>query len=320
MSDRPIYHHYLPRFYLKRWTDCELRLCRFSKPQETVDLVVPKRVSTKRTGGEDGLYELKGLPLEEAQRIETEFMKPLDTLASDALSMIEDGDSRINRESKYRSAWSRFLMSVMMRMPNDMAVLKEGLAEEWARHMPDLEVAYAEKRGVDDPATFAEYIATREKNEFERWAISVATTLIDHAGIGGLLNNMRWFVQNLKGEGEFLTCDQPILSWHEFKADDSYVMLPIGPKRLFVAVNNLETQRRIEARYPDEQVTGINRLIAGRALKYVYATSDTQLAFVTEHFGKYPRKSLFQKLVEFRRQKNAEESRKDETTPAAAPL
>jgi len=81
-----------------------------------------------QTGGEDGLYELKGLPPEEAQRIETAFMKPLDTLANDALVMLESDDPRIRLDPKYRSAWSRFLMSLMMRMPTDISVLREGLA------------------------------------------------------------------------------------------------------------------------------------------------------------------------------------------------
>jgi len=168
--------------------------------------------------------------------------------------------------------------------------------------MPELEAKFAERRGPQDPATFQEYMDSRGPEEFERWALTVAPTLIDHAWIGGLLNNMRWFVREITTDaGEFLTCDRPALMIDELEAPDSFV-----PKRLFVAVHNVETQRRIEARSPNEHVWAVNWLIAGRANDYVYARDDSLVDFVREYFGTRRRKSLFERLIEFRRKKNQE--------------
>src|SRR5258708_33202485 len=131
MSDL-IYHLFLPQFYQRRWVGPDGRLCRFSKPYG--DLIVAKRVSPKGTGGQDRLYSLTGAPADQAQRIETGFMHPVDTLASDALNMLENGDPRLKHEAKYRSAWSRFVMSLMMRTPEDIARLQRAVREAWARN------------------------------------------------------------------------------------------------------------------------------------------------------------------------------------------
>ncbi|ESY64766.1 hypothetical protein X742_25055 [Mesorhizobium sp. LNHC232B00] len=267
-----------------------------------------KWVYPTQSGGEDYLYSDPTKPVGEAQWVEKNFMSPMDSLAHDALTMIEAGDPRINRESKARSAWSRFLMSLMMRMPNDIETLKTSLNEEWLLRIPKLEQEYLKKKQPGGPATFAEYLESRGSKDFESWAISIAPKLIDHRLIGSMINNMRWFFRQVSGHSEFLTSDRPILTLYEFASQDSYIMLPIGPRRLFVAVNNIETQRLIERRESVEFVAGINRLIVGAAKEFVFACDDSHSEFVTEHFGKRPRTTMFEHLQRLRRKKREEAS------------
>ncbi|MHB2266431.1 DUF4238 domain-containing protein [Aliihoeflea sp. PC F10.4] len=302
----PRYHHYLPSFYQSRWAGVDGRLRRYSMPYGgKVDC---KWVYPAQSGGEYNLYSDPAAPAEKAQGMESDFMSRLDSLAHDALTMLETGDPRIHRESGPRSAWSRFLMSLMMRMPNDMATLKTGLVEEWARYLPELEQAYQAKKQTGWPATFAAYMDTLHPNELESWAISVAPTLMDHSMIGELINNMRWFIREISGDAEFLTSDRPLISLYEFAADDSYIMLPIGPKAVFVAVNNLATQRRIEANDPAVWVESMNRMVVGAAKRFVFGTDDSRKDFVREHLGKRQRKTLFEMLVEYRKAQNSRPS------------
>ncbi|MHA7883848.1 DUF4238 domain-containing protein [Nitratireductor rhodophyticola] len=304
MTEQPLYHHYLPSFYQARWAGESGKLRRFSKPH--ADRLVAKWVSPQVSGGEESLYTDPAAVPESAQALETGFMSPLDSLAAEALTALEQGDPRIRRDPRMRSAWSRFLMSLMMRMPDHLDTLETGLAEEWARHMPELETAYAEKKSSDAPPTFADFMDTRSPGEMRSWMITVLPTLVDHAPIGGLLNNMRWFIRRIEGNAEFLTSDRPIITWYEFAARDSYVILPIGPKAAFCAVNNLETQRRIESCAPEQWVTGLNKSIAGAARKFVFARDDSMKDFIAEHFGTKPRPTLFEYLLRFRRKKNEE--------------
>lgn len=291
----PLKHHYLPVFYLSRWRDPDGRLCQFSRPHK---VVVPKRCHPAQTGFAERLYEMPGLPPEQAQQVEQRFMQPVDMLAAEALEMLEGGDPRIDRDPRLRSAWSRFLKSLMMRSPEGISALKRGLAEEWIRRIPGIEARYAVEKEPNDPSTLEEYLAKRDSGEVERWAMMLALRLMDHASIGTLLNNMQWTVREVAPDaGEFLTSDRPVVMTDTLTERNAYVFLPIGPKRLFVAVNDLETQRMVEGRDPAEQVKAVNTLVAAHAVKFSYARDDTHLAFVRQHFGTKPRLSLLERLV-----------------------
>jgi Protein of unknown function (DUF4238) len=295
----PLKHHHSPVFYLDRWTREDGMLCQFSRPYNDV---VAKRKHPEATGYVRRLYEMPGLPPEEAQQIEQTFMQPLDTMAAEALAMLEANDPRLTREAHPRSAWSRFMMSLLMRTPEDIAALKSGVTEEWARAILDLQVKYAARRGPNDPPTIEEYMAQQTPDMMAQMAMSLAPTLIDHRKIGKLLNNMRWLVVRITSEaGEFLTSDRPVLMTSTLTEPNAYVMLPIGPKSLFVAVNDTDTQRRIEARDPTERVEVVNRFVAGHAVKYVYGRDDSALDHVRTHMGAHPRTSLLEQLTAFRK-------------------
>jgi Protein of unknown function (DUF4238) len=277
------------------WTGEDGRLCQFSRPHKQI---VPQRKYPAQTGYVGRLYELPGLPPKEAQQIERGFMQGLDSLAAKALVMLENDDPRITRESKPRSGWSRFIMSLLMRSPEDVAALKSGIAEAWARSIPELEAKYAAKRGPTDPATLEAYLAQRDPNDVERWAMSLAPHLIDHQKIGKLLNNMRWLVRRITSDaGEFLTSDRPVVMSWTLTEQNAFLFLPISPKAVFVAVNDVETQRMVEKRDPTEQVEAINQFVAGRAVKFVYARDDSALNYVRQHMGTKPRKTLIEQLA-----------------------
>ena len=241
--------------------------------------------------------------------METGFMSRLDSRASDALVALEAGDQAIRKEPQLRSAWSRFLMSLMMRMPDHLETLETGLVEEWARRTPELAALYETQRRPDDPATFAAYMDKRSPGELRGWMLSVLRALMDHSQIGEMINNMRWFVRTIDGPAEFLTSDRPLITWYEFAAQDSYIILPIGPKSAFVAVNNEETQKRIEARAAEEWVTALNSYIVGAARKFVFARDDCMKDLIAAHFGDAPRTTLIEYLLRFRRAEYAKSLR-----------
>jgi Protein of unknown function (DUF4238) len=295
----PLKHHYLPVFYLRRWASQDGRLYEFSRPHKEV---VARRKYPGQTAYVERLYEMPGLPPVKAQQIEQGFMQLLDSQAAEALKALDNDDPRIKTDSRLRSAWSRFIMSLLLRAPNDIAALKAGVMEEWLRAIPDLEALYASRRSPEDPPTFFEYFATLSPDEVARWAISLAPKLIDHSGIGAILNNMRWLVVRISSEvGEFITSDRPVVMSWTLAEEHAYLFLPIGPKTLFVAVNDKATQKLVEARSPAERVDVTNQFVAGRAINYVYSLNNAPLNLVRKHMGTEQRKSLMGRLAEWRR-------------------
>src|ERR1700730_9592289 len=104
--NEPIDHHYVPVFYLSRWEGSDGCICRFSRPYG--DEVKAKRVVPKGTAFERRLYETRGLPHEQAQTMERNFMAKLDSDAAGALALLEAG---LEWTSAARNSWSRFLVA-----------------------------------------------------------------------------------------------------------------------------------------------------------------------------------------------------------------
>lgn len=251
-----------------------------------------------------------------AQQVEDEFMKPIDTLASRSLSMLETQNDRIAYESKYRSAWSLFLMTLLMRMPEDLKVLAAALAEEWVRELPKLAELYAGKRKGDDPPTLQEFIDQKDPDHMARWTLNVARRLMDHDGIGQMLNNMRWFVLTAGDDApRLLTSDRPVVISGTLTEENAYLLLPIGPTQLFVAVNSIGTEVMFRKRQVKELVEATNKLAVQHAEKYVYGTDDGYVRFVDEHIGTSRPRSLMQRVRE-RRNENAEAKAKGKTNQA----
>lgn len=296
----PKKHHYLPAFYLRRWIrDDDKRLCEFSRPYG--GMVVPQRRYPEATGFVPLLYETPGVPPEEAQRVEEKFMKPLDTLASDALEMLENDDPRMCTDPKYRSAWSRFLMSLCMRTPEDIATVKRGVSTEWVRSIKELQARYDAEKGPDTAPNVEQYLALNDPDASVRLAMTLAMKLMDHQKIGELINNMRWLVVRIDSQaGEFLTSDRPVLMTTLLSEENAFLMLPIGPKMLFVAAKDIETQMRIVARDPAERVKVTNRYVVAHAANMVYAREDSVLEYVRQYMSTEPRTSLFERMVSFR--------------------
>lgn len=184
----PLKHHHLPIFYLKRWAREDGRICQFSRPH---DELRAKYVFPSQTAYVERLYETKGLPPEQAQQVEEKFLQPLDTLAAEALAMLENDDNRLRRESKARSAWSRFVMSLIMRTPADIEALKRGVIAAWERELPRIEKKYAAMRSTSDPPNFKSFLEQTAPGSWEQLAMELAPRLMDHPGIGNRLNNMR---------------------------------------------------------------------------------------------------------------------------------
>jgi Protein of unknown function (DUF4238) len=196
--NEPIDHHYVPVFYLSRWAGSDGCICRFSRPHGNE--VKAKRVVPKGTAVEPRLYETQGLPPERAQTVETNFMAKLDSDAAEALALLEAGIAENEWTSAARNSWSRFLVAQRLRSPRDIAQLKSSVSQEWNKEAQKLRESYAASRSTNDPATLEEYMAHQNPAFEDEFALSIGCTLMEHAKICHLLNEMHWCVLNVPQE------------------------------------------------------------------------------------------------------------------------
>ena len=281
---RPIKHHYIPEFYLKRWANKpDPRLCEFSRPY---DVVKPKRVAPGGTGYVNRLYALRGFPEELAQQVEEQFFKVVDNGAAEALESLEREGSASKLSINQRSAWSRFLLSLLSRTPEDVTAFRE----VWERHLSNVSVeaqrGYEAGRGRDDPATLAELLAARPLAEREQDLFEAFMRLMDNPSLGGRLNGHPFRVLDFPGDIELLTSDRPIVRNHSgLGAPGGHLAIAIGPRRLFVTSPEVSFLDAVEQQGRRSLAVEMNRSVVRQAKLYAYGRTDDGLEFVRKHFA-----------------------------------
>ena len=272
-------HHYLPCFYLRHWAAVDGRLCEFSRPHKTV---ATRRTHPAGTGYEVDLYRDDSLPSEHRSWLEDGFLKPVDQLASDAHRLLL-ADHIDEMSIEMRSAWSRFVISLVQRNPEKIAWIKDKWRREFARAVGKLEGDYDSRRQPADPPTFEEF---RNRVGLDI-GVKQLQALIDLRKTGAVINQMVWrTVKYERLTKPLLTSDRPVIMTDGLVHDHSHIVMPISPWHLFVAFTSAETERRLRALGPGELARRSNDKVASQAKKYVYGTDDNQLRFVENRLGR----------------------------------
>ena len=141
-------HHYVPKFYLKRWALTDGQLCEYKRGRGRIHT---RSTYPKGTGYERDLYRVEGLPDHLAHMVETKFMhwsilRP--TMQSKKLL------AAMKRRGTRRCAMPGLDLFLSLRFRNPEAVkncIKEQMREVWKAGIENLRVNYETKRRPTDP-------------------------------------------------------------------------------------------------------------------------------------------------------------------------
>lgn len=278
-KQQSVNHHYVPTFYLSRWAGPDGRICELSRRHTEVK---PFRKMAEAAGFLRHLYTVPGLEPDKRSVLEDVVFRRIDQTASDALLfMLANSDGNAEMPRKLRNGWSRFLMSLMHRGPEQLAALKVKCETLMGEQLAGLEPTYDERRQPSDPATYAEMKAAIEYDvRHKTWAI-VLEKVVDNPTMGMFINAMRWSIVTVSNpDRSMLTSDRPLHMTNGIDHPEAYIILPIGPAQIFIAVNTPEMVKRISETEPRGLVEAINTKVVGQAVRYVYDTDDGQLQFV----------------------------------------
>lgn len=273
-------NHYLPVFYQKRWARNEGTVCWYSRPHKEAKVL---RRLPVRIGFEIDLYTVPGVDTAAATYLEREFFKITDDLAAKALVLIEQG--KLDQlDAKYKSAWARFVISLVFRTPEEIRTFFREVAIYVAHAEREYERNWEQNRLSGDPETFAEFKAMAPPNRYGRAGIRLIQNVIDSQLIGNKLIRMHWGVIDLHGSYSLLTCDRPIIMTNGLELPDAHIALPIGPRKIFVVAANLNLIYSLE-RDSDDFAKFVNDRIVRQARRFCIGTTDTHLAFFARRFG-----------------------------------
>lgn len=285
---RPKRHHYIPEFYLKPWT-VQGKVKQFSYEHDNLRI---RSVAPKATAFVRNLYSLRDFPPDLAQQVEEKFFSPVDSQAADARDVFLDADA--DREwqgtMKLRSAWTRFLLSMLLRMPEDLTLFRA----MWERELKD---AY---RDAEVDEGLWNTMLDRNSSKVERSLFQLLIRLIDNKNIGSKINAMRWRVIDVTDcRFPLITSDRPT-AWTGLKQPQGHIALAISPTRVFVATNPQNTFPRYDRSMRSVIAERLNRGAVARAVRYVYGTRESEAALVRAHFGAEREKRLFEMMAEKR--------------------
>lgn len=296
-SNPPIRHHFAPVFYLKRWMGADGLLEQFSRPGGAERGVRVRRFAPAATGYKDFLYTMPGLPAHIEQQVETKFMQVIDDQAAKILKRLEAGEV-ISWDTTNRSAWTRFVLSLQLRTPADIAGIKRRAVDEWDVTVPAIQDAYESFRKESDPETFEEFATSRDPLLLSRVGMRMATRLIDHPRIGERINNMTWDVLDLTGSSlQLLTSDRAVEQVLGLGDPRSFISLPLGPHRVFVATSQKATLDRLRSHPPRELVRLRNNSTVKLARDFVWAADRSQQRFIERQFASIDAPTLGERLA-----------------------
>jgi hypothetical protein len=267
-------HHYVPAFYLKQWAGSPHgRIVEFSRPFKNI--VKPRWTSPDGTGYIRGLNLISTLPPEQAERFETVILQKVDGLASSALQKLLS-DHKTPWTPKPRSAWTRFLVSILLRNPE---ALNRAIRYMQNPAGPDADKSrkiYDEAKGPND-LPFEEFLKLHGKQA----ALLAILQLLNNKKLGTHINTMTWSVLILDNvRFPLLTSDRPLITTNGVGLPNSHIIMPLSPTKVFVAINDLAELARLQSLTPKDLAESINLTVVNNAVSYVWATNERQLRFV----------------------------------------
>ena len=278
MVQQSIDHHFVPQFYLKRWAGPDGKVVEFTRPHR--ELVVHSK-TPKTTGFQKHLYTIPELPPEKRSVLEDVVFKDIDQVGSDALDfMLGNFTGEKEMFNKLRCGWSRFLMSLMHRSPQKLAALKGLWLATYKPLSPELKREYEQLR-----RTISE---TEEDLDLDIASVGFATlveSVTDNQMLGSFFNKMHWSIATIGNpEHHLLTSDHPLVTTNGIEHPEGYVITPVGPTQVFIAVNSAEKAAEIKQTNPRYLIPKLNDTMVRQAVDYVYDTDERQRRFIGNRF------------------------------------
>jgi hypothetical protein len=253
-------HHYLPKWYLRRWsTDDIVWEFRRVGPHGKLNR---RQSYTAGTGYQSHLYSSPDLPPELAATIERDFLQQVDDRGAKALKSMEAGRPYGSRE---REALVEFLCSMLHRSPG--------------------RIRYLEQRLANDLSSNAIFEGVPE-NYFRHYALEVFLQLVQSNSLTDRLEKFTPYVINIgRGGFELMTSDRPLIVSDGLHHCEAFVAMPIGPAQMLFLAEQRSVARRFVSRTAKQLSRAVNDAIVRQAENLVISRSGRQARYVERRLG-----------------------------------
>jgi hypothetical protein len=243
-------HHYLPRFYLKRWA-VDGKVYRYDRKGYQgafrADWKAVKSVAYERD-----LYRLRDInDLADSQYLEMAFFQRIDDNAAAAFQKL---DQRLHGSQADRVALAQFMVSLLHRSPSRLADIRQELAER------------------TDGAPYEHMEGDEFKLSVEATANRLLATLVENADASSIVGKFGIHkIDVSSSNARLLTSDRPITLSAHLISPDAFMILPIGPNSLLVLTHLPAIANAFSSQNPTVLVKGINQAVVEQSVDVVIA-------------------------------------------------
>lgn len=277
---------YIPLAYLKPWTS-ERTICEMQRMQDTVTL---RHIDVDESGFTADPSAIDEVPAEIAQICRARFASLAANDAHDTLWRIANTQAG-EWDAELRAGFIQFLIALVFRNPCTVAQIAAGLREVLDAGNRAQRSRYAMRRS--DPKTFADYVTKADPQAPLLAATGYLDDAMNTAAVAEAIENMRWARIGVpRSRFSLLTSDNPFDMPLSLTDKNAYIALPLGPRALFIATNNPGLIDSLAKQDHSKIVRMLNMATVTQARDHVWATDESQYAFVTNHFGSAPVKRL----------------------------
>lgn len=276
-----VYHHYVPKFYLRGWC-IDNQITRFQWLNDQLEI---RRVGIKRNAGMNHLYSLRHAP-NDPQVIEREFMGPL---IDDPAARVYQHlcNSTVPLSDSQRNVWTRFLMSLRVRMPDVIERLRFDATTELRRNLATQPEEYEALRSDDDPANLIEYLEKIQPGLIADFGIRMLPDLLNHQPIFKKIYEMYWWTHNFQGASvSLLTSDRPLIVVPGLDDLTCVIALPLNPTLVFFATHQLKVAEKITSIPISRLARAVNQETVRLANQFIFSKDQSQANFINRHFAK----------------------------------
>jgi Protein of unknown function (DUF4238) len=274
----PKRHHYVPRFLLAGWCGTDGKLACYARKGGRL---VIDRHTPEHTAFETNLYAIEALPEADRQFVEREVMSRVDEPASAVLKRLLAGELH-KLGSDERTNCARFMLAQWLRSPEEIAKLRQQGREIILKELERNPEEYLAVKGSAPEETLQEWTEARIKGLDEIATMTQMLPMgINNEGPGSIIINMRWEVIDLAASTvDLLTSDRPVMRFQGLKSRDCMIMIPLGPRRLFVATHY---DRGLQRQRPKLVARAANMSTVRAAHARVYGTSSQHRALLEKY-------------------------------------
>ncbi|MEH2683224.1 DUF4238 domain-containing protein [Rhizobium leguminosarum bv. viciae] len=265
-----MYHHFLPRSYLREWCGSDHKFTRFSRDRRGA--FSAKRYGPESVGGRQDLYALQSVPVSQKQSLELEEFQRIDENAVVPLRLLRNGG--IPKDNKARLDWSTLVFSLILRAPEVIDAYGLEFETEWLNPLDELV--------EEDPGlSLAVDLVKAHYHDVEPFAArdyskrSIVELLKESPEIPQI-SALEWEVIDFSSFGKpVMTSDCPVMTRRGSEFTLRSLALAIGPTKIFIAYAAHQDRAEMLKSRVEDLLEEYNGLVVSRAKDLVIAFDDT---------------------------------------------